>query len=219
MFNVNAECSYQERKELLNAAKNVDIFYEVKENVNTEKGTNTYGEELNYENITYEIIFNISNLSNDLIIKYYNTLNYEENYINSENIKDGIYKFSDLNYYKIYNYYFEIYSTNENCPGNKIYTKKIKKPIYNGYSKYSICNEKELETYKYCKKFVTEEIKIDEAKFIELANKQLKSEQDESNVETNIFFEKYFIYILIIITIIIISLVMIVIFKRKRRAL
>jgi len=220
IFNVKAECSYQERKDLLNAAKNVDIYYDIKENISTSIGTNTYGEELTYEDVSYEIIFNIANLSDNLFIKYYNTLNYEENYINSENLNNGIYKFSDLNYKKLYNYFFEIYTTSENCSGNKIYTKKLIKPIYNGYSKYSICNNEKLENYKYCKKFITEEIKLDEAKFIELANNQLKPIESEEKPEGNIayFIKNYYMYVLVPVSIILVASILIII-KRKKSAL
>ena len=218
VINVNAECSYQERKELLNEAKAVDIGINIKEIEKIETGINTYGEEVSIPSINYEFTFLISNLSDNLFIKYYNNLNYEENYISKEEMQDGIFTFVDTNYTSLYTYYFEIYSSNENCLGDKMYTKKITKPIYNGYSKYSICSEEELKDYKYCKKFVNEKIQIDESKFIELANKELNSfeiEESDSKFSFIDFIKNYYIYIVLFIVVSITASIIFFIRKKK----
>lgn len=214
---VNAECTYKERKQLLNLAKNVDVFYEIKEIENKSTGVNSYGEELEYTEVNYEIVFFVSNLSDEIFIKYYNTLNYEEKYINKDNLENGIYTFTDKNYSTLYNYNFEIYSMNENCMGDEIYTRKVVKPIYNGYSNYAICNNEELENYEYCKKFVTKKISLNESEFIELANKKVNSQNNV--IEKTTTYTHYYIIIGLVLIILSVTIIIFLSIRRKKNAL
>ena len=100
-FNVNAECSYQERKEMLNIAKNVDISVEAVE-VSAEKGK-------------YDFKFNITGLTKDIFIKYYNLNDGNEQYITYEKLQNSIFSFTDENSLLTYEYKFKFYSNNEKC--------------------------------------------------------------------------------------------------------
>ena len=134
---VNAECSYQERKQLLNEAKAVDISVEPILNDNNE----------------YDFKFNVINITEDFFIKYYNTNNGEENVINYELSNGGIFSFVDTDTYSVYNYKFEFYSTNNNCYADKISSRSITKPMYNMYSENVNCTYDNNKNFKYCAKF------------------------------------------------------------------
>lgn len=223
IINSNAECSYQERKDLLNAAKNVDIYYDIENEVITETGVNTYGEEVTLSKQIYSFKFNIVGLTENLFIKYYNLNDGVERYINYNDLdSESKYSFKDENSDFIYTYNFEIYSANNNCVGQKMYTKKVIKPMFNGFSQYSICQKDGMENFLYCKNFITKEINISEDEFIEKANNFLKQNTEEEKVSDNVnffnFLKNYYIYI-IIVFVVIISLVSIIIVRKRRSRL
>ena len=103
LINVNAECSYEERKNMLNISKGVDISVEPVE-VKKEDGS-------------FDFKFTITGLTKDIFIKYYNTNNGIENYISYDMLNDGLYSFVDENSLSVYNYYFVFYSNNDSCLG------------------------------------------------------------------------------------------------------
>ncbi len=224
-YNVYAECSYKERKELLNSAKNVDIAYEIetKKNESTGISPDDPDEEIKTTFEEYNFKFTIVNLSNDIFIKYYNLFDNTENYVNYDDLNTGIYTFNDSNYLDIYKYYFEFYSRNTNCDGELMYTKKIIKPKYNLFSMYDICNKKEMEDYKYCKKFITKEFYISESEFIKLANTYLSENTSQKDQKDDnkylVFLKKYWFYFIIVIMIFILGSLSIIKIKKKRSEL
>lgn len=224
-INVYAECSYKERKELLNEAKQVDIAYEIEtkqEKITDIKTDFESGSTVILE--SYNFKFSVINLSSNLFIRYYNLFDNYEEYLDTEDFKDGIYSFNDSNYSDIYKYYFEFYSKNSNCSGELVYTKKIIKPKFNTFTKYPICSEKGMENYKYCKKFITKDFNITDSEFSEKAYMYKKSlttnstppEKKENKFLT--YIKKYY-YIPLIIILIIIVLIFIKIIKKKRSEL
>lgn len=220
ILNCNAECSYQERKDLLNDAKNVDIYYEVNEEKTNEKGFNTYGEEITLNSTNYIFKFVVLGLKENIYISYIDN-NGEKRFIDNNNLKDGIYSFEDKNFDNVYTYEFKMYSNNEKCLGKEVFTKKIIKPMVNGYSNYRICQENGMEDYKYCQKFVEEEINISESKFTDDANKYLnsvKGEELENKFNLFDFLIKYYLYIILVIVLIICVAITFVV-RRKRSQL
>ena len=215
---VNAECSYEVRKTLLNEAKNIKIDVAV-ENKTIEQTILDYDGTSEVKEKEIEVInFYVSNFSDHLFIKYYNLLNSEEKYIMPSNVKDGAFLIEDRNLIDFYTYYFVIYSANEQCVGEEIYTKKIKKPTANPYSGYNICKEEKMEDFKYCKKYLDEEVKISSTEFEKKANNYLNGSEssEETPVETvkNI---DYLIYTAIGITILLALVVIIKINKNKKK--
>lgn len=217
IFNVKAECSYQERKDLLNAAKNVDVFVSPKAVTKKITGTNSFDEEIEFEYEEYSYDFTIANLSNDLYIKYYDDMTGIEKYINKEKLTNGVYIFNNNNDDNIINYIFEIRTSNNNCSGDVIYTKRVKKPIYNILSSFRECQEEALKGSKYCEKFITEEINISDNEFRKYANKLIESEKDIEMDNVNIkeiIFDNWYWFLIIGFVIFIIVLIFI---RHKKR--
>lgn len=223
ILNVNAECSYKERKSLLDEAKKVDIGYEIITNERTVEGVNPdSGEDMSVKVEDYEYKFYITNLTDNIYIRYYNLFDNEEKYIMSNELSDGIYHFSDNNYLDLYKYIFEIRSNNNNCLGDVMYTKKITKPVYNIFSSFSICSKDGMEDYKYCSKFITKQFNISESEFIKFANEYYDSLQNkEDNQENNEVIEviKKYWYIIVVVVVAILSIVIVIIVRKKRSEL
>lgn len=220
ILNVNAECSYKERKSLLDEAKNVDIGYEIITNERTVEGVNPdSGEDMVTTVEDYEYKFYITNLTDNIYIRYYNLFDNEEKYIMSNELSDGIYYFSDNNYLDLYKYIFEIRSNNNNCLGEVMYTKKITKPVYNIFSSFSICSKDGMENYKYCSKFITKQFNISESEFIKFANEYYDSLQNkESSQEDKKVIEiikKYWYIIAISVAIVFVVIISIVVVKKR----
>lgn len=201
---VNAECSYQERKQLLNEAKAVDISVEPILNDNKE----------------YDFKFTIVNITKDFFIKYYNTNNGEENIINYELSNNGVFSFTDTDTYSVYDYKFEFYSTNNNCYADKINSKTITKPMYNIYSENVNCTYEDNKNFKYCAKFLSKDdnLSIDEfyEKMLDYNEKQQTYDIDDNKEG---FVEKYFIYISVLSGVLILSITIFVIIKKRREKL
>ncbi len=204
-YNVYAECSYKERKELLNSAKNIDIAYEIIKN----------------ENDTYSFKFNVVGITDNIFVSYQNDNNGIVNYIDNSDVNDGIYSFVDDNYTLIYNYKFTMYSQNENCSGTELYSTKIKKPMYNIFSKNINCTFKNNSKFEYCKKFLDKDLKITTQKFNEELMKYntKTNEKEDSEIEQNNSILKIIIIALIIVTIIIFIIFLINFVKRKKSEL
>lgn len=214
----NAECSYEVRKTLLNEAKNIKIDVAV-ENKTIEQTILDYDGTSEIKEKEIEVInFYVSNLSDNLFIKYYNLMNSEENYIMPSNVKDGAFVIEDRNLIDFYTYYFVIYSANEQCVGEEVYTKKVKKPTANPYSGYDICKEDKMEDFKYCKKYLEEEVKISSTEFEKKANSYLNGSEsgEETPVET-VKNTDYLIYAAIGITILFAIVVIVKINKNKKK--
>ncbi len=198
---VNAECSYQERKQLLNEAKAVDISVEPILNDNKE----------------YDFKFNVINITENFFIKYYNTNNGEENVINYELSNGGIFSFVDTDTYSVYDYKFEFYSTNNNCYADKISSRSITKPMYNIYSDNVNCTYDENKNFKYCSKFLTkdENLSLDEfyEKMLDYSEEKQTYDVDENDNES--FIKSYLIYIIIFV-IFLITIIILLIIRKKR---
>lgn len=220
VINVNAECSYQERKQLLNEAKAVDISVNpkiVKKQTTIISDLTEEEETIEYD--TYSFDFNIVNLTDNLFVKYYNDIDGVEMYLTFSDLNDGLYTFTDNNETTLVNYYFEFRSQNDNCPGQLMYTKKVVKPIFNNFSIYSVCEEDELNETEYCQKFTTKDFGITENEFLEWANKEKTStshveKDNESNI-LEIIVDKWYIGLIVFFILVIIGIVL---YIKKRRS-
>lgn len=206
MFNVKAECSYQERKDLLNLAKNIDISVEPIE-VSVEKGN-------------YDFKFNIANINEDIFIKYYNTNNGAEKYIRYEDTTNGLYSFIDEASMQVYDYKFVFYSNNNNCIGYKLTTKTLKKPMYNIYSENVNCTNDIYQNFKYCNKFLDKDDNLSLEEFYEkmLDYSEVKTNNNVNKNENNSNENKLLsnIIIITIILIVLTAAVIIFIMNKKR---
>ena len=217
--NVNAECSYQERKSLLNDAKNVDITVSPKEQLLICDNLVYNTGQTDYDAIIYSFDFTITNLPNTLFIKYYTDFDEEENYVSEENLNNGMFTFNDNNYTTFKTYYFEFKSNNNNCAGETFYTKKIVKPKYNNYSGYTACSDENFSKTKYCEKFITKDLNINEEQFYKLYNDSLVKDNKSNVDKKNKSFIKKYWYVLLILIIVPLIIVSIVLINRKRSEL
>lgn len=202
-FNVYAECTYNDRKELLEKVKNIEIFFDP----NIEK---KYFEFKLYnfdENIYITILNNKTNESTN--IYYYDTT-------------DNYYSFIDDNIYEKEIYTITFYSNTDSCYGNKLLSKRVTKRVINKYYYDSVC--KGIEDYKYCVPILNDTFKISEEKILKNINdykESLKSSVKDPEIkkfginDILSLIKKYW-YILVIILIITITIIVIVYINKKR---
>ena len=218
-INVKAECSYKERKDLLNSAKNISIVVEPIIDKVEESGDTSLDLDNNvYIVEKYSFNFIVTGLNEDLYIKYYNDFNEDNGFINFSDLTDGIYRFSNEDYSNLMTYYFEIRSNNNNCAGQKFMTKKVVKPIFNEYSRYDICSEEKLKNKDYCKKFITKNLNISEPEFFDRASDILEKPNDEKVVNDNNFWDfltNYWYYFVGGLVIVVATIVIIAISKKR----
>ena len=220
-ISVNAECTYQERKDLLNAAKNVDIIIEPFISTHEEKGYSDFSEEEETFYIEdYSFLFTISNLPESLYIEYYSNTDNDVTHIDSDDLVSGLYVFEDTNYEDIKTYYFEIRSNNKNCLGNSVYTKKVIKPKFNNFSDYSICDDSSLLENEICKKFITKELNLTEADFYKKASTIKEKSQQNARTKKGFidYLEEYW-YIGVLLVIMILGIIIFTKVRKKRAEL
>lgn len=221
IINSNAECSYQERKDLLNKAKSVSITVEPKVEKTEVTGTTSFDkDETTYIVEKYSFDFVVTNISDDLYIKYYTSLSEEDSFITNADMDNGVYRFNVQNSENLITYYFDISTFNENCRGETMKTLKVIKPIFNKFSEFSVCSNDLLKDREYCKRFITKELNMSEAEFFEKVSKVLDeskvTEGKQESFDLLDFIKKYWIIEVSVIGIGLI--ILIVVFINKRRA-
>ena len=177
-----AECTYTEKAKLNEIASKVKTNYEIVE----EKVTEEFIDPDTLEKGTYETIkisfkIGIYNITKDLYITQTNSLTKESEDIFYENTKDGVYTFVSEDIENIIKYEYKIYSNLENCTGEILKNYSFTKPKINMYSQYRICQG--LEDVPYCRKYITEEIKISESELASKLNEYLKEEKPGTEPE------------------------------------
>ena len=179
---VKAECSYQERKKLLEEAKSVEAYFEADVK---NKLFNFY-----LYNLTDDLFVRIENLSSKQSIEVYN---YQ--------IVGDYYTFVEDNIDEKVSYRIHIYSNKQECYGNKLTSKTISKGIINKFYSDSVCNG--AEEYMYCQPFLKDKINISDEEVINKINeykKNLEIIEKQQVVESNFFIDfikKNWKYILI----------------------
>lgn len=195
----NAECSYNERKELLAEAKKIEAVFTP-----------------DYENNKF--VFNMFNLSKNLYVELENVKTNEIKSIYYYELIDNKYIYDELNVDNKITYRLNIYSFKEECYASKITSKTITKGIINKYSKMDIC--KDIQDYKYCKPILNNEIILDESKVIESINnyKENLVKTEESKIKKNMFIEfikKYKNYIICFFVILLIIYILFLVNKKR----
>lgn len=215
----NAECSYQERKDLLNATKEVKIFFEVdkrkSEFINTEDIPDYHGQD------EYYLKLNVVNVTDDFFVELVNEKDATEAYyVSKDDLTNNMYVKEINNIGSSYKYIITYYSKNKNCLGKEITSTSIYKPIFNSISQTEYCNEKEFVDSEYCKVFIekpfnTSDYDILEKMRLEL-NDDLSIDKSEDNTILDYLIEYYY-YILIVVAIIIILFIVIIIHKKRSK--
>lgn len=222
ILNCNAECSYQERKDLLNKAKSVSITVEPKVEIVETTGTTSFSEEeVTIKSEKYSFDFIVSGLEESLYIRYYNSLTEDNGHIYYTDLEKDIYKFNIDNVSDIITFYFELYSLNENCPGEKFYTNRVVKPMYNYFSEYSVCQNELISSQEYCKKFITKKLNLTEEELYEKANKVIEESSkkvEDSNFNLLEFIKNYW-YIFVGAILVVVIVCTVIIIKKKREKL
>ena len=223
-FNKNtfAECSYQERKELLNEVKNVNAFFDIKSNKVNEERINPNSEEVEMmEVIHYSFLLNIYNITNNMFVKITNDNSDDEIIVNSDNLNNGVYTYEVDNTPDIVTYYLTFYSTKANCYANKIKQISLKRPKENPVYYYSVCSNENVKNSKYCQQFITNEFNNDVYEIVGKLNKKIESmENKKDNKEVNILnLLKSYWYIVLILIILIMGVIFTVIHKKREMKL
>lgn len=201
--NVNAECSYQERKNMLDVAKGVEAYFEP---------------DLNNKYFT----FNLYNLDESIYVVINNSKTGENKEIHNYDMINNHYSFVENNIDDVITYYVNINSNNSSCYGNKITTKIVVKKIVNKFYYEDIC--KGIEDYTYCKPLLNNKFAISDSKIRENIAKyrdslNVKEDEDIINkfgMDDLINLLKKYWYIFVIIIIISITIVVIIKINKKR---
>ena len=136
---VDADCTYEERQELLKEANNINAYFEA--------------------NVPQRIFtFYLYNLSDDLSVEVTNTINDKKITINKNNLTNGLYTYSEFEIDKSGIYTLNIYSNKTNCYQKKITSKRVKKGIINSFANEEVC--KGIEEYYYCNQVLDKEITL-----------------------------------------------------------
>ena len=217
IFNVKAECSYQERKTLLDESKKVDIFItlktkkEMQDVINNETGAT---EQIEIDSDYF--VFNIANLSKNIYIKVYNSQNpIEYFYVFDYSLKDGIYSFEEYDTMNLIKYNFEFYSNKENCLGYEINKKTIIKPKYNSYSDLDLCKNDKTASHEYCKKYIDKN--YNNSKIYNTLQSLVSKNTEIIEKEPNIIQRLDNYWYLIVLGILIIITITIILIKRRQR--
>lgn len=195
---VKAECSYEERKELLQEAKNVEANIE-------------------YNTLTNSFDFKIYNLTQNLYAEINDSQDTKT--ISGKDLLNGTYNFNTTNTERAVTYSLKIYSGSIGCYGKLLTSKRVKKGVVNKFSFDNSC--KGIEEYYYCKTILDTPITISDEmvyKNIENYKKSLESNSDNDE-EFNIsnFANKYWYIGLILIIIIVIIVIILLLRKRQSK--
>lgn len=158
LINVNAECSYQERKELLEKAKKIEAFFEP--DVDSSR-----------------FIFKLFNLDDDLYVHLENLNTNQSVEIYKYQYDTEFYTKDESNVSNIVTYKLQIYSNKSECYGDQIISKTIKKGIINKFYYEDIC--KGIDDYVYCSPVLTKKINISD----EEVYKRIKAYKDSISYE------------------------------------
>ena len=220
-MSVNAECSYNERTQLLNESKKVDIFFDTatKENIVTGTNPNTGEVTSGKVNVLY-FKMNFANISNNIFIKVINLKTGESFIVNHELLNNGVYSYVIDDISNIVNYSVTYYSTFNNCYAYEVYSKTFSKPKFNSISTYDICSNDIVAGTKYCKKFIDKEFNKSDSEILEYLNSlvNINEDNDIKEIEKKRFIDylKKYWYIPTLVIILIVSIVVWIRIVKKR---
>lgn len=189
-FNVNADCSYQERKDLLNQVKNVDAYFEP-----------------DLEN--QKFVFKLYNLTPDIFAKLEVVGGGLSREIHSYDMVDGYYSYVENNITDKIVFDLVFYSMKSECYGNELTSKRITKGIMNKFYNDPIC--KDVEDYNYCKPIINNKFFISDSEVYEKIREykeSIRALESVEEVESNFFIDfikenwKYILIIILFISVI-----------------
>ena len=199
--NVFAECSFKERKELLNQAKNVEAYFE------PDLDNNKFS-------------FYLYNLTDDIYAELVNLDTNQSFEIHKYQLEDGSFSLDIDNISERMTYRLYIKSNVSNCYSYNITNKTLIKGIINKYYSDNVC--KGIEEYLYCQPVLNENFNLsDEAIYRKIYNYkeslEVSTKQEIKQENAFIaFIKKYWKYVLVI-SIVIIAIVILLIKLSKKR--
>ncbi len=218
----NADCTYTERQQLLKKAKDISIGYDIEDKSTTIEKENSMAETTSYVIKQFDFNFYvINNYSNELYVKYVDDMSFKEEYINADDLENNTYHFTNSNKDNVITYTFEIRTLNENCKGKIIETRTVKKPKYNSFSEFPICDNDATRNQEYCQQFITKDLNMTEWDLFDKGNQLIKQEEKEKKEPENesVFkkLSRYWYIIVIIAGVALVVGVVIIINKRRGR--
>lgn len=222
ILNVNAECDDKTRLEINTAASNITMDYNIVTNVVDLEGnimpdikvSEVTPEEGSPYTLMDTINVNVENITDKVYVVFYNGEedgNHEYHYSDLENGSFS-YQVKDIN--NIHNFTLTVYSDVEECRYEEINKYELTTPMYNRNSTFEICIDNDVY---YCKKYVMSnfEIPSEDAYKFSLRN-NLKTNNEEQNLEKKNHILAIGGGIIIVILIIMICYTLIKRIKRKR---
>ena len=188
---VNADCSYQDRKQMLSDAKNVQAFFDVDLDNN-------------------KIVFNLYNLTDDLFVELRDLSTNQSFEIYNYQLTDGMYQKDIDNVDTAVTYRLYINSNRSECYGNSVTNKTLTKGIINKYYNDDVCLG--IEDYTYCKPVLNKNTSLTDEqiyKKIEEYKKSIQVKEETEIVEVNVFINflnKYWKYVVVVLSMIVLLL-------------
>lgn len=190
LVRAESACSYEEQTELNDIVANVKASYEIID-VYVGKTYEVYnpnedGTFPEVDSYAKEFQFTILNITDDVYVKVSNNQNSTVYTFKSTDTKDGMITFTTPDVFELTTYTFEVYANKYSCIGELFRKFTITTPVYNSFSKYSICQDN--PDFYYCQEFITtENLTISDfyTKVQEYANQKEKEEQEKEEQERN----------------------------------
>ena len=223
LLDTSAECTYQERLDLLNEAKKVDVFFELGEEKKKINGVDPNDGTPTSIEITDEYFkMNFANITDNISVKVINSDTNESFIVNKSDLINGIYEYRINNVSNIITYKFEYYSKLSNCNDEKLsFTKSIKKPKLNSIHHYMICSNEVVSDNKYCKRVIDTDFNKSDSEIIDYLNNVINkyNENNQKDVQSDkTFFDllkEYWYVPVISVIILLISVISIFIIKKR----
>ena len=196
---INADCTFEERQELLKEANNIEAYFDADVNHNI-------------------FLFNLYNLNENLYVDITNSLNDKTITINYNNLVNDIYTYEEFEINKSAIYTVNIYSNKSECYGKKITSKRVRKGIINKFAKQSVCEG--IEEYYYCNSVLDNNITLtDDEVYKKIEDYKLaleeKNKVEEKNFNLLEFIKKYWFIIPILLGIVLVVLLILYINKKR----
>ena len=183
-----AVCETSELNKVRQNAYKVSTSYDlIKEEENDEDYTPPDGlTEEEIENfVPYNYYFNIyiNNVSEDLYVVVKDSISGASKTFHHADTNNGVITIKDENFTELNDYTIDIYAENVDCGSTKIRTINYRKPKYNEYSGYSICEG--LSSYYLCKTFIDFDIDYNFDEVYDKISNQIAAKEKEEEEKGN----------------------------------
>ena len=211
-------CSKSVSKDLSTVASHVKVAYEVIDKSEV-KELNVGEEKTKYTVPNFDFEISIYNITDDIYVEVKNDVDGRNRTVYFKDTDNGVYTFTNSDFGQVYNYTFDIKSTNDGCYGQKIRTTKLVKPKYNAYSEFTYCQN---SANFYCQKFTTKDLKLGSTyeflQKITVNNEKNKPVEEEETSITQLVKQDWKIYLGLFAIVIILASTIIVIMKKRKKA-